>query len=147
MVEILIVIAIVLVCIVAGILGFAATRPDTFTVHRSASMKAAPDKVFPHINDFHNWAAWSPYEKLDPNMKKTLSGAAHGKGAVYEWEGNSQAGKGRMEITDSSPSSRITLSLRFEKPFKADNTVAFTLLPQGEDFETGLANLKAITEK
>src|SRR3954470_17635585 len=95
-------IAIAIVCVVAAVLAFAATRPDTFRVQRTASVKAAPDKIFPHINDFHSWGAWSPYEKLDPAMKRTHSGAASGKGAVYAWEGNGKVGKGRMEITESA---------------------------------------------
>jgi hypothetical protein len=122
----------VLVVAVAALLGFAATKPDAFHVERSASMKAPPDKVFPFINDFHNWPAWSPWEKLDPALNRTYSGAPAGKGTVYEWEGNKQVGKGRMEITESSSPSRIVIKLDFFKPFEAHNTAAFALDRKGD---------------
>ncbi|MGZ5402746.1 MAG: SRPBCC family protein [Aeromicrobium sp.] len=84
------------------------------------------------MNDFHAWEAWSPYEKKDPGMKRTLSGAATGKGAVYEWDGDSNVGAGRMEITESSPSSKVALNLDMIKPLTAHNVVEFTLQPEGD---------------
>ena len=44
-------------------------------------VKAPPARVFALIDDFHRWADWSPWEKLDPAMKRTHSGAASGEGA------------------------------------------------------------------
>ena len=126
------IIVIVLVVIVAAILGYAATRPDTFSVQRAASIKAPPEKIFPLIDDFHRWTVWSPWEKLDPDMKRTFSGAERGKGAIYAWEGNGKAGAGTMEITDSSPSSKLTLKLDFIKPFEGHNVAEFTLEPSGD---------------
>ena len=118
--------------LVAAFLIYAATRPDTFRVQRTTTIKAPPEKIFPLINDFQRWGAWSPYEKKDPTMKRTLSGAATGKGAVYEWDGNKDIGKGRMEITESAPPSQVTLKLDFIRPFAAHNIVDFTLEPQGD---------------
>jgi carbon monoxide dehydrogenase subunit G len=126
-------ILIVLVVLIAALLIYAATRPAGFTVSRSTSIKAPPEAIFPLINDFRCWTVWSPYEKLDPDMKRTLSGTDAGKGAAYAWEGNSKAGIGRMEITNSVPSSLVALKLDFEKPFKANNTVDFTLKPAGNE--------------
>ena len=124
-------IAIAIVCVVVAVLAFAATRPDTFRVQRTASIKTAPDKIFPHINDLHSWGAWSPYEKLDPAMKRTYSGAASGKGAVYAWEGNGNVGKGRMEITEATAPGKVAMNLDFEKPFEAHNIAEFTMVPKG----------------
>ncbi len=124
-------IAIVVVLIVA-ILIYAATMPDTFRVQRSASIKAPPEKIFPLINDLHGWGSWSPWEKKDPEMRRTYRGAAQGKGAVYEWDGNNQVGKGRMEITEASPPSRVAIKLDFIKPFEAHNMAEFTLDAQGD---------------
>ena len=171
-------IAIIVVVLLAGVLIFAATKPDTFRVQRSSSIKAPPEKIFALINDFHSWVSWSPYETKDPAMKKTFSGPAGGKGAVYEWDGDKNVGKGRMEISDTAPPSNVTIKLDFVKPFEAHNIVVFTLEPKGDstgvtwamqgpvpyvakivhvfldmdsmvgkDFESGLANLKAISEK
>lgn len=125
-------ILIILVVIIAAVLIYAATRPNDFVVTRSAGIKAPAEAIFPLINDFRRWPEWSPYEKLDPDVKRTLSGADSGKGAAYAWEGNSKAGKGRMEITGSAPSSLVSLKLDFEKPFRASNTVDFSLSPSGD---------------
>lgn len=125
----------VLAVVAAVVLILAASKPDSFRVERKATVKADPGKVFPCINDFHNWAAWSPFEKIDPNMRKTFSGAANGKGAVYEWSGNNKAGTGRMEILESSAPSKVTIKLDFLKPFEGHNTSEFTMSPKGDSTE------------
>src|ERR1700682_1910347 len=132
MFEIIAIIAVVLAIAIAIILILAATKPDTFRVQRAATVKAPPEKIFPLINDFHQWGTWSPYENKDPAMTRSYSGAASGKGAVYAWEGNKNVGQGRMEIAESVPPSRIAIKLDFVKPFKAHNIVEFTLEPQGD---------------
>ena len=168
----------VLVVAVVGVLLVASTRPSDFTVQRSASIRAPADRLLPMIADFRQWPAWSPWEKLDPNMKRTYSGAASGVGSVYEWSGSSEVGQGRMEVRDVVPASKVGIQLDFIKPFEGHNVTDFTLVPQGErtevtwlmhgpapfvsklmglfvdmdkmigkDFETGLANLKAASEK
>jgi len=126
------IIAIAVVVLVAAVLLFAATRPDNFSVQRTTSIKAPPEKVFALINDLHRWGSWSPWEKMDPEMKRTYSGAASGKGAVYAWQGNSKVGEGRMEISDTSPPSKVTIKLDFVKPFEAHNLAEFTLEPKGD---------------
>jgi len=125
-------IAIVVLVLIGAVLVFAATRPDSFSVRRAASIKAPPEKIFPLINDFSRWGGWSPYEKKDPAMKRSFSGPAAGKGAVYAWQGNKDVGQGRMEIADAAAPSRVTLKLDFVKPFEAHNTVDFTLEPKGD---------------
>ena len=124
-------ILVVVVLVIAAVLIYAATRPDTFRVERSASIKAPPEKIFPLIDDLHRMQAWSAWEKVDPGMKRAHSGAASGMGAVYEWEGNKEVGQGRMEITESSPPSRIAIRMNFIKPFAAQNTLEFTLKSEG----------------
>jgi carbon monoxide dehydrogenase subunit G len=162
--------------LVIAILGFAATQPDTFRVQRTVSVKAAPEKIFPLVNDFHRYSEWSPFEK-DPTMKRTYTGPLAGKGASYAWEGK-QIGVGSMEIMEAVPASKVLVKLDFVKPFQAHNTAEFTMVPNGnstsvtwamnghstylckvmhlffnmdsmlgKEFETGLANLKAIAEK
>jgi uncharacterized protein YndB with AHSA1/START domain len=123
-------IIIALLVALAVILLYAASKPDTFAIQRSATIAAPPDKIFPLINDLHAHTTWSPFEK-DPAMKRTHSGAPAGKGAIYEWDGNRQVGSGRIAITDSSPSSKVAMRLEMFRPFKADNVVEFTLEPQG----------------
>jgi uncharacterized protein YndB with AHSA1/START domain len=129
MIESLIIVVAVLIAL---LLVYAATRPDTFRVERSAIINAPPEKIFPLINDFRKWEPWSPWEKVDPAVKRSYSGAASGEGAVYEWSGNKNIGQGRMEIVESSPASKIKLNIDFIKPFEAHNTIEFTLVPQGD---------------
>lgn len=124
-------ILIVVVVLVAALLIFASTKPDTFRVQRAASITAPPEKIFPLINDYRNWGAWSPWEKKDPAMKRNLGATTSGKGAVYAWEGNKDVGQGRMEIAESVPPSKVAIKLEFVKPFEAHNIVEFTLEPNG----------------
>lgn len=124
-------IALIIAILIAGVLIFAATKPDTFRVQRSATINAPPEKIFPLINDLKQWGPWSPWEKKDPAMKRTFSAATAGKGATYAWEGNKDVGKGSMEITESAPPSRIRFKLDFVTPFEAHNRVTFTLEPRG----------------
>lgn len=171
-------ILIIVIILIAAVLIYAATKPDMFRIERAASINAPPDKVFGFINDFHQWVAWSPWEKLDPALKRTHSGSVQGQGAVYEWDGNKDVGTGRMEVLESTPPSKIRIKLDFLKPFEAHNTAEFSLEGKGNSttvtwamygprpymmkvmgmvmnmdkmvggqFETGLANLKAIAEK
>src|SRR4051812_25348420 len=120
-----------IVLVVAVILAIAATKPDSIRVVRSATIDAPPQKIFPLIDDFHMWSQWSPWERLDPAMSRTHSGSPSGKGAAYAWEGNKQGGGGGMEITDSTPPSRLAMKLDFQRPFEAHNTTEFTLAPAG----------------
>jgi hypothetical protein len=131
MVEIIAIAAVVLAVAVAIVLALAATKPASFSVRRAALVKAAPEKIFSLINDFHQWGSWSPYENKDPAMKRSYSGAAAGRGAVYAWDGNNNVGSGRMEILDSSAPSKIVIKLDFFRPFEGHNTAEFTMLPQG----------------
>ena len=125
-------ILIVIVVAIVAVLVLAATRPGVFRVERTAAIKAPPEKIFPFINDFHRWAAWSPWEKIDPALKRTFNGPPTGKGTLYAWEGNSKVGSGSMEITESSPPGRIVIKLDFMKPFEAHNIAEFTLVPGGD---------------
>ena len=131
MLTVLIVIAV----IVIAVLVVAAMRPGSFAVQRSAEMRAAPGAIYPLIADFREWPRWSPWEKLDPGMKRTLSGAPSGTGAVYAWEGSSKVGAGRMEILKAAPASKVDIKLDFIKPFEGHNVAEFTLTPQGENTE------------
>jgi uncharacterized protein YndB with AHSA1/START domain len=129
--EIIAIIAVVLAVAIAIVLILAATKPNMFSVERATTVKAPPEKIFPLINDFHQWGNWSPYENKDLAMKRSFSGAAAGKGAVYAWDGNKNVGSGRMEILDTSPS-KIVIKLDFFTPFEGHNTAEFTMLPQAD---------------
>jgi hypothetical protein len=168
---------IVIVAAVAGLLIYAATKPDSFSVQRSATVAAAPDKLFGLINDTKAFNTWNPYARKDPAMKLRYEGPANGPGAAYAWDSES-VGVGRMEVIESTPPRKVAMRLVFDKPMKATNRVEFTLEPQGAqtrvtwamtgpmpylsklmttffdmdkmvgtDFEAGLTNLKAAAER
>lgn len=170
-------IVVVLVVAVAVILIVAAAKPATYHVERSTTIAAAPERITPLVSDFHNWDQWSPWAKLDPNMRVTYSGAPAGQGAVYQWEGNSKVGKGRMEILAAEPT-LTSIKLDFLSPFESHNRTNFVLEPQGsatrvtwtidgpntfmsklmsvfvsmdkmmgKDFDNGLNHLKSAAEK
>lgn len=104
---------------------------DTYTVQRSATMAAPPARVYDQIANFHNWPSSSPWEDIDPELKRTYSGAESGTGAVYGWSGNRKAGQGRMEITHATEPSSVRIDLAFEKPWKARNDTLITIEPEG----------------
>jgi len=175
--TIAIIAAVAIVLFIVTVLVLASGKPDTFRVQRQIAIQAPPDKIFPLINDYKNWGAWSPWEKKDPAMKRSFSGPAAGKGSAYAW-GSKEVGVGDMLITESLPSSLVRIDLNFSKPFEAHNKVVFNIQPQaggslvswemvgpapllskvmqvffsmdkmvGKDFEAGLADLKAAAEK
>ena len=169
-------ILIVAALIVAAVLAIATAKPDTFSIQRTASIKAAPEKICPLISDLRSHLAWSPFEK-DPAMKRIFTDAANGRGAVYEWDGNRTVGAGRIQVMTVSAPFLVTMELMMFRPFKAHNLVEFTVEPKGEatnvswamqgrqpfmakvmstlidcdkmvgrEFESGLAKLKALAE-
>jgi hypothetical protein len=165
-----------LIAIVAIVLAYAASRPADFRITRSMRMAAPPDRILPFIDDFHEWRAWSPWESLDPAMKRTYGGAPRGVGTTYEWDGNKKAGAGRMAVVRED-ARNVEMSLDFTRPFRANNVSAFALEPDGDatrvvwtmsgtnplmakvfglfmnmdqlvgnDFEKGLTSLKGLAE-
>jgi len=117
---------------VATVMVLASRKPDTFRVERSTLVQAAPERLYAAINDFHRWTEWSPWEGLDPAMRRTHEGSPSGVGASYAWDGNKKAGAGRMRITEADPYNRIAIALDFERPFKSSNVVEFLLQPEGD---------------
>jgi hypothetical protein len=177
MMKILAIAGVVIVAAVLVVLGLALMKPNDFRVERAITIKAPPDKIVPLIENFHAWTAWSPWEKRDPNLKRTYGGPPKGKGATYAWEGNKNVGSGAMEVLESGPQ-KVRIKLDFLKPFEGHNTAEFTLVPAGDttnltwamygpnvfmgkvmqvfmdmdkmigkDFEAGLADMKAAAEK
>jgi len=161
---------------IAGMLAYAATQPDDFRVARSASIKASPERILPLVSDLRRHREWSPWEQKDPGMKRSYSGAASGKGQVYEWDGNSEIGAGRITIAKAS-AQRVVFDMHFLRPFDSRSTGEIAMQPKGEttdvtwsihgrqafigkvmglffsmdamigrEFEGGLAKLKSVTE-
>jgi len=128
LVKILLGVAVMIVILVIVI----ATRPAKFRIERSIKIAAPPASAFALVNDFHRWGAWSPWEKMDPNLQRTYAGAESGQGAIYSWKGNNKVGEGRMTIEQVQPDSKLVIKLEFFRPFKATNTATFTFIPDGD---------------
>jgi hypothetical protein len=168
---------VVLLVLVAALLLYATTRPNSFSVERRIVIHAPPQTIQPLIADFHRWADWSPWEKLDPAMQRSFGGSPAGAGATYSWQGNKDVGSGRMEIKAAAPD-KVSIQLDFIEPFEGHNTTDFLLAPKdggtevrwvmfgpapfmtklmgvfvsmdsmvGKDFAKGLAQLKTAAEK
>jgi Polyketide cyclase / dehydrase and lipid transport len=121
-------ILIALVVIVVAFVIMVATRPAEFHIERSIAVAAPPASVFVQVNDLHAWAAWSPWEKLDPKMERTHAGPPAGPGATYAWKSESgKVGQGRMTIERSAAPAQIVVKLEFIKPFSATNRVTFSI--------------------
>jgi hypothetical protein len=121
-----------LVLVVGGVLVFASTRPDTYHVERTVKIDAPASVVFSQLEDFKAWGAWSPWDKLDPQMKKTFEGPATGVGSTYSWQGNDKVGKGKMSIVGSQPPSEIKYRLEFIQPFTAIANTSFKVAAEGD---------------
>jgi len=109
-----------------------AIQPSDFRVSRSAKMAASPAAVFEQVNDYHNWDAWSPWAKLDPDAKVTFEGPSSGTGAKFSWSGNDKVGVGQQTIVESKPDELVRIKLEFEKPFKGTRTAEFTFKPEAD---------------
>jgi len=125
-----------LVALIAIVLIVAAFQSDDLNVSRSATMAAPPEAVFKVVNDFRQWDAWSPWSKLDPNMKKSLEGPAEGVGAVYRWSGNNEVGEGKTTLVESKPFEKVGMKLEFVRPFAGASDVQFTFVPEGTGTRT-----------
>ena len=110
-------------------------QPTDFQIQRSARIAAPAAIVFDQVNDLRKWEAWSPWDKIDPQLKRTYEGSPSGKGAIYRWVGNNKVGQGGMTIEESRPAELVKIKLEFVKPFTCTNAVNFTFKPQGDETE------------
>jgi uncharacterized protein YndB with AHSA1/START domain len=128
-------IAVLIAVLVAGILLFAATRPNQLQIQRAIRIAAPPQAIFALINDFHHWPLWAPQDRDDPTIRRTYEGSPSGLGAISAWQGAGSTGQGRMQIVASDPPRTLTVQVDFAKPFTAHNIDEFTLVPVGATTE------------
>lgn len=121
--------------VLGGLAALVASRPSGFKIERRRVVGAPADVLHRLVNDFHSWESWSPWEKLDPTMKKDFAGPDAGPGASYHWVGNNKVGEGRMTITESDAPRSVTLRLEFMKPWKATNVTRFDFVPRADGTE------------
>ena len=135
--KIILIVTIAIVVVITGTLVFADTKPNALEVTRSITIQAPAEKIFPLIDDFHQWPGWAPQDKEDPTMKRIYSGAESGAGAISDWQGTGNAGKGRMTIVESAAPNKVVVKVDFVRPFAAHNVNEFVLEPNKEPSEPG----------
>ena len=123
-------IALIVLIVIAGLVAYIHTRPNSFKLERSVLIATSPDKPFALVNDFHEWTKWSPFENVDADLKRTYGGASRGVGATYDWDGK-KSGVGHMEILDAPAPHKVVIKLDFIKPFPANNMAIFSFTPTG----------------
>jgi Polyketide cyclase / dehydrase and lipid transport len=166
----------VLLVIVAAIFaGAGLLLPGAIHVERSAVIAAGPGQIFPFVNDFHKFNAWSPWAARDPAVRYAFAGPDQGTGAEMTWQ-SEKLGSGRQQIVASVPDERVVTSLEFGDMGGAQANFALaqegdatrvtwsldTNLPYnpvarwfglmfprwiGADYDDGLARLKNLVEK
>jgi uncharacterized protein YndB with AHSA1/START domain len=127
--KIVLMVTIAVVVAITGILVFADTKPNVFEVTRSITIQAPAEKIFPLIDDFHHWTGWAPQDKEDSTIKRIYSGEESGAGAISDWQGTGNTGKGRMTVTESTPPNKVVVHVDFVRPFVAHNVNEFVLQP------------------
>ncbi|MFT7775223.1 SRPBCC family protein [Roseateles sp.] len=170
------VLLIAVVALLALCLGGGLMLSPKFTVSRTLTIAATPEKIYALIADPRGWKQWSAWNRRDPDMAIAYSGSASGAGAVWAWKSKSQ-GDGRMTFTSAEPPKRLGYELFFPDfgttstgDFRLDanggaTQVTWTMNGDmgsnpiyrwmglfmdkmvGPDFDAGLTNLKALAEK
>lgn len=164
------------VLLLAVLVGGGLVLSPRFTVSRTTTVNAPPEKIYALVADPRGWQQWSVWNRRDPAMAQQYSGAASGAGAVWAWKSKSE-GDGRMSFTSAEPPKRLGYELFFPD-FGTTSTGEFRFDPNGgatqvtwsmdgdmganpvyrwmglfmdrmvgPDFDAGLANLKALAEK
>lgn len=125
-------VVVVIAAAIGVVLYLATKQPDKFRVERSIKIDAWPGVVFANLEDFHRWDAWSPWEKLDPKMKKQYKGPPKGAGAVFLWDSNKGVGRGQMTMLQARENDLLRIRLEFFEPRQTTNRLEFTLDNAGQ---------------
>lgn len=113
-----------LVSLLVLFLIYVSTREGKFQYSVSRKLNAPIDKVFPYLSNIKLGSEWSPFEKVDPNMKKEYVGSK------LIFEGNKDAGAGSVEILKVVPNELVELKLIMTAPLKAENKIEYRVVPE-----------------
>jgi hypothetical protein len=121
-----------LVFIIGIFFMYVSTRPSHFHYEVTEHIKASPEKVFPYISDLKKGGEWSPFEKVDPNMKKDFKGPSDQVGGQLQFAGNKDAGSGSLELLKIIPNESVDLKLIMTAPIYAENLIQYKIKPSGD---------------
>ncbi|MBN8215085.1 MAG: SRPBCC family protein [Spirochaetes bacterium] len=149
--------------------------PKSYSVSRSLDLAAPVAKVYAAVGDFQKFNLWQPWIRYEPSASQTVSGKPFTVGARYAWEGK-RIGSGSMTIREIKENALVVHDLEFTSPQASKavsrfdmkdlggaTRITWTLTGEsaylgrwfglmmdrmmGNDFESGLQNLKAFAEK
>src|ERR1041384_425023 len=123
---------IVIVLAVAGAFAYGLTPAHTLHVERSATISAPACAIYAQLDNYRNFAKWSPWEHKDPNMQKTVEGPFRGAGAKQSWSGNKEVGRGSQEILETKNCALVKSKLVFGDFPDHRYVSAFELTPGGD---------------
>lgn len=107
------VLLILIAVLIGGYLVTCLMGPKEFSVKRSRLIQADPKAVYEEVANFHQWPAWSPWQKRDPAIENTFSGSDAGEGAIMTWT-SEQSGNGEQEIIEARDNEYLKMDLRFD---------------------------------
>lgn len=95
----IVILAFVLLAI--ALFGASYQMPLQIEVEQSIALDAAPEQVYPLLENPANWEKWSALNTtMDPSMIRLYSGPMAGAGARMQWSGD-KVGTGEVTLTES----------------------------------------------
>jgi len=103
--------------LVLAVLLIAALMPSHYQVEKSAIIDKPVSEVMDKVGDLNHYAAWNPWQQMDPSATKTVSGIPKTSGHKYAWQGK-KVGLGSLTVTGID-NKHIHFDLQFVKPWKS----------------------------
>ncbi|MEY8760380.1 SRPBCC family protein [Chryseobacterium tongliaoense] len=100
---------------------------------KSISINAPAEKVWQNTNTLKAMDLWSPWNDLDPDMKKDWTGVTGQPGEKMCWNSkNDNAGKGCQKVKKVDASNkRIETQIKFLTPYESEANAYVTVVPEG----------------
>ncbi len=120
-----------IVAVVIAAVAVAYILPRHASAERSIVINSSPEEIFSRVNDLRAFDEWSPWSKIDPDMKTTFTGPDSGIGQKSTWESDHpDVGSGSQEIVASEENRRVETELDFGGQGTAN--AAFDLTPEDD---------------
>ncbi len=123
---------VVFLCVLSAVLvGVSYLLDGEYRVERSIEIEAPAEVVFAPIADLRQWASWTPWDDMDPEMTATFSEVSTGVGAWQRWDGP-KVGRGELKITAVEAPTRLAYDLHFpDRGMHAKGELTLTPTPTG----------------
>lgn len=118
------------IVVIIALLGI--FMPTQQHIEREIVIDTPRSEVFEYLKSVESQKNWSPWIKMDPNVKLESKGTDKTVGFTQSWDGNKDIGKGVQEIKAITENERIDIELRFEKPMEGVSMAYFITEDAGE---------------